>query len=182
MTEHHSRPFQGSRSGSAHDGRGPDAILNQNLAGKVQNPLEGIPRHQLLRDVDNFAEEKGLVEHVVLLRKGALLAQLDDRADYETLVDDDGSPLLDDDEKTALYDEIHHKWRLPKRLYLTIITCSIGAAVQGWDQTGSNGANIFFPTVYGIGGKSAHDQLLVGLVNAGPYIGSAFLGCWLSDP
>lgn len=23
---------------------------------------------------------------------------------------------------------------------------------------------------------------LVGLVNSGPYIGSAFIGCWLSDP
>jgi len=26
------------------------------------------------------------------------------------------------------------------------------------------------------------DNWLVGLVNSGPYIGSAFIGCWLSDP
>jgi hypothetical protein len=25
-----------------------------------------------------------------------------------------------------------------------------------------------------------HNEWLVGLINAGPYIGSAFLGCWLS--
>jgi MFS family permease len=54
--------------------------------------------------------------------------------------------------------------------------------VQGWDQTGSNGANLSFPTVFGIGSSSNHDTLLLGLVNSAPYIGSAFLGCWVSDP
>lgn len=58
---------------------------------------------------------------------------------------------------------------------MTIITCSIGAAVQGWDQTGSNGANISFPKALGIGSESQHDVYLVGLVNAAPYIGSAYV-------
>jgi len=74
------------------------------------------------------------------------------------------------------------KWHQPWALYVTIITCSVGAAVQGWDQEGSNGANLSFPEQFGIGGTSDHDVLLVGLVNAAPYIGSAFLGCWISDP
>jgi len=65
---------------------------------------------------------------------------------------------------------------------MTIFTCSIGAAVQGWDQTGSNGANLSFPSVFGIAGTSTRDTLLVGIVNAAPYIGSSFIGCWLSDP
>lgn len=67
-------------------------------------------------------------------------------------------------------------------LYLTIITCSMGAAVQGWDQTGSNGANLSFPKEFGIGQGDVNgdpnqdrDNWLVGLVNAAPYIGSAFL-------
>lgn len=47
---------------------------------------------------------------------------------------------------------------------------------------GSNGANLFFPKALGIGTDSARDKSLVGLVNAAPYIGSAFLGCWASDP
>jgi MFS family permease len=47
---------------------------------------------------------------------------------------------------------------------------------------GSNGANLSFPHVFGIGSTSKHDTLLVGLVNAAPYIGSALIGCWLSDP
>lgn len=61
--------------------------------------------------------------------------------------------------------------------------------MQGWDQTGSNGANLSFPVEFGIGNgetpgapNQLRDQWLVGVVNAGPYLGSAFIGCWLSDP
>lgn len=58
---------------------------------------------------------------------------------------------------------------------------------RGWDQTGSNGANLSFPQEFGIAAKEGEpnwqrDEWLVGLINAGPYIASAFLGCWLSDP
>lgn len=131
-----------------------------------------------MRDVEAFAAEKGLTEHLPLLRKGALLAQ--DPDNYEHL---GGDEELSEEEKGELVKEREHKWRLPWKLYMTIVTCAIGAAVQGWDQTGSNGANLFFPAVYGIGDEdSVSDTLLVGLVNAGPYIGSAFMGCWLSDP
>ncbi|AEO60112.1 hypothetical protein MYCTH_2308979 [Thermothelomyces thermophilus ATCC 42464] len=151
--------------------------LNANLEARIKNPLEGIPRDELMSRVHIFAEEKGLTEHIELLRKGALVAQ--DPENFENI---DGDEALTEEEKSALRKEVEHKWRLPARLFLTIITCSIGAAVQGWDQTGTNGANIFFPEVYGIGSDSTHDTILVGLLNAGPYIGSAFLGCWLSDP
>lgn len=130
-----------------------------------------------MHDVELFAEEKGLKEQLPILRKGALLAQ--DPDNYENLGWDEE---LTPEEKAVLVKEKDHKWHLPFKLYLTIVTCAIGAAVQGWDQTGSNGANLFFPAVYGIGGKNAHDQLIVGLINAGPYIGSALIGCWLSDP
>ncbi|ETS82106.1 hypothetical protein PFICI_07108 [Pestalotiopsis fici W106-1] len=144
---------------------------------QIKNPLKGIPRDQLMRDVEAFAHEKGLEEHIPLLRKGALVAQ--DPTNYENI---DGAEALDEDEKLALYNEVAHKWHMPWKLFLTIATCSIGAAVQGWDQTGSNGANIFFPEEYGIDGDDARSRLILGLVNAGPYIGSAFIGCWLSDP
>ncbi|KAI1654043.1 hypothetical protein F4813DRAFT_393194 [Daldinia decipiens] len=151
--------------------------LNANLEAKIKNPLKGIPREQLMRDVEAFAHEKGLVEHIPILRRGALVAQ--NPRDFDEL---SGEEALDEAEKKALHDEVLHRWRMPSRLFLTIATCSIGAAVQGWDQTGSNGANIFFPAYYGIGGSTTRERLLVGLVNSGPYIGSAFIGCWLSDP
>ncbi|KAG6119639.1 hypothetical protein E4U14_005096 [Claviceps sp. LM454 group G7] len=151
--------------------------LNNNLQAKIRNPLEGISRDQLMQDVESFAQQRGLQGQTAILRKGALVAQ-----DPSNIHRIDGPEKLTARELEVLNEEITHKWRMPLRLFLTIFTCSIGAAVQGWDQTGSNGANIFFPAYYGIGGSSTHDKIIVGLINAGPYIGSALIGCWLSDP
>jgi len=49
---------------------------------------------------------------------------------------------------------------------------------RGWDQTGSNAANLSFPGEFGIlavAGTPDYDKnnWLVGLVNAAPYIASA---------
>jgi len=151
--------------------------LNSNLEAKIQNPLAGVPQAALLSRVDHFAETRGLKHVLPLLRKGALVAK--DPTNYEDIT---GEEALDEDEIEALRDEVLHKWRQPKALYITIVLCSIGAAVQGWDQTGSNGANLAFPKALGIGTHSTRDTFLVGLINAAPYIGSAFLGCWASDP
>lgn len=151
--------------------------LNANVDAKIKNPLLGIPRGRLMAQVDEFCREKGLDEYRSVIRKGALIAQ--DPTGYEDIT---GEEALDEIEIESLRDEVLHKWRVPNVLYLTIATCSIGAAVQGWDQTGSNGANLDFPHAYGIDRDTIHDKLLVGLVNAAPYIGTAFFGCWLSDP
>ena len=121
-----------------------------------------------MRDVEAFAEYRGLTEHVATLKKGALVAQNPAGA-----AEIDGEQKLDENELTILQNEIDHKWRMPPRLFLTIATCSIGAAVQGWDQTGSNGANLWFPEYYGLKDGSTRGEILTGLVNAGPYIGSA---------
>lgn len=153
------------------------ADIHNNLQARIRNPLQGIPREQLMQDVELFAQQHGLSEHTTVLKKGALVAQ-----DPTNIHDIDGPEKLSSTEIEILEDEVNHKWRMPLRLFLTIFTCSIGAAVQGWDQTGSNGANIFFPAYYGIGGTSTYDKIIVGLINAGPYLGSAFIGCWLSDP
>jgi hypothetical protein len=144
---------------------------------RIKNPLAGIPHAVLLQNVETFAQEKGLMDHLPLLQKGALVAQ--NPANYEDIT---GQHALTAQEVDDLRDEVLHKWRQPWALYLTIFTCSIGAAVQGWDQTGSNGANLSFPNVFGIGGKTTSDTLLVGLVNSAPYIGASFVGCWVSDP
>ena len=78
-------------------------------------------------DVELYAEEKGMMDKVDLLKRGALIAQ--DPGNMEALD-------LPEDEKEALRYEADHRWKHPIRLYYTIILCSIGAAVQGWDQTG----------------------------------------------
>ncbi|KAF7186188.1 Polyol transporter 5 [Pseudocercospora fuligena] len=157
-----------------------DININNNTSAKIKNPLAGISYDTLMRDVEDFANQHQLHDIEPLLKKGALVAQ--NPAEFESVQG------LDDSEREALRNEVVHKWRQPKSLYLTVILCSIGAAVQGWDQTGSNGANLSFPQEFGIPDNDPTDPnyeynlWIVGLVNAAPYIASAFLGCWMSDP
>jgi hypothetical protein len=73
---------------------------------------------------------------------------------------------LDETERAALVYERDHKWHGPKMLWYSIALCAMGAATQGWDQTGSNGANLSFPKEFGIGSTSQRDQWLVGLINS----------------
>lgn len=127
--------------------------------------------------MDQFCREKNLDDLRHLIRQGALVAQ--DPTGYEDIT---GPEALSQEDIDSLRDEVLHKWRVPKVLYLTIVTCSIGAAVQGWDQTGSNGANLEFPRAFGIDGPQVKYKMLVGLVNSAPYIGTALVGCWLTDP
>ncbi|EST05322.1 General substrate transporter [Kalmanozyma brasiliensis GHG001] len=168
---------------SSHDGSDHVVHHIKSEEGKVNNPLAGIPKEQLLRDVEAFAQEKNLMDDIDMLKKGALLAQRP--AEYQDIDE------LSSDEKDAVAHEYAHKWSHPMLLYMTIFTCSIGAATQGWDQTGSNGANLSFPVEFNIpeaAGEGVSEALaqrnqwIVGLVNAAPYIASAFFGCWLSDP
>lgn len=143
---------------------------------RVRNPLVGIPREQLLRDVEIYATENQLLQILPLLKKGALVAQSPRTID--TL------PELDEADRLALREEVTHRWRHPKALYFTIILNSIAAAIQGWDQTGSNGANLSFPVEFGISdsgdlceaaGNCDRNSWIVGFVNSCPYIAIALL-------
>jgi len=81
-----------------------------------------------MRDVELFCEEKGLTDKVDLIKKGALIAQ--DPSNFDNI------ESLTEEERDRLRYEAGHKWSHPMKLYITVILCSIGAAVQGWDQTG----------------------------------------------
>lgn len=96
-------------------------------------------------------------ERADLFGKAALVAR--DPNEIETL------PQLDEDERAALIYERDHKWHGPKMLWYSISLCAIGAATQGWDQTGSNGANLSFPEEFGINGQG-RDEWIVGIINA----------------
>lgn len=136
----------------------------------IQNPLAGIPRETLLRNVEDFAKEVGMDDQIALLQRGALVAQ--DPAAFEQISE------LEEHEREALRNEVLHKWRQPAALYFTVILCSVGAAVQGWDQTGSNGANLSWPAAFGVpdnGTTVDWNQWIVGTVNSGPYLASAGL-------
>ncbi|KAL4954501.1 hypothetical protein BDW69DRAFT_163099 [Aspergillus filifer] len=152
--------------------------LNNNLSAKVKNPLADLTEAQVLRDVEEFAQEYELNDILPDLRKGALIAR--DPDNFRSVAG------ITTEETEVIHNETAHKWRQPRALYFSIILCSIGAAVQGWDQTGSNGANLSMPDALGIpehdNPNAERNQWLVGVVNAAPYIGSAAIGCWLSDP
>ena len=153
---------------------------------RVRNPLVDIPKAQLLADVAAFVTEHGLEAEKDLLIKGALAAQ--SPAFLDDIVE------LDDADRNVLRAEVTNRWRLPKMLYLTIILNSVAAAIQGWDQTGSNGANLTFAERFGIpdGGPFCEipgnaatcekNAWIVGLVNSFPYIAIAVFTAWISDP
>ena len=135
--------------------------------------MAGVPRATLLHDVEEFARDANLSEHIPLFQKGALVAQ--DPAALEKVFE------LDQVERAALRDEVLHRWRQPRALYLTVILCSVGAAVQGWDQTGSNGANLSWPDALGVPDTDSANpntdvnSWIIGIVNAAPYISSALM-------
>lgn len=83
-----------------------------------------------------------------------------------------------------LCDEKEHKWRHPVALYFTLALNSVSGAIQGWDQTGSNGANLSFPQVFGIAatgeectaaGTCETNSWVVGAINSAPYMAIALL-------
>lgn len=46
--------------------------LNSSPPARIKNPLAGISRTQLLQNVEEFAEEKGLIDILPILSKGAV--------------------------------------------------------------------------------------------------------------
>ena len=142
--------------------------------------MVGIPKQQLLADVDEFAIANGLQDLLAVMRKGALVAQ--NPAGFDSIAE------LDSTEREALRVEATKRWSHTRTLYLTIVLNSIAAAIQGWDQTGSNGANLSFPAYFGIDPDSdgcnngTEDAALcdkyswiVGFINACPYISNCLL-------
>lgn len=142
--------------------------MNRVGACRIENPLGHLTPEQLLRDVREFARSKGLDEYLSLLKKGAQIAK--DPRCYEVVRG------ITDSEKEALYNEENHRFRQPFALYATIAVCSVGAAVQGWDQTGSNGANLNWPQAFGLNTSSnSNDSWILGLVNAAPYFAASLV-------
>ncbi|KAG6011655.1 hypothetical protein E4U54_007970 [Claviceps lovelessii] len=156
---------------------------------EVENPLRDLSREELLAKVAAFHQQKNLQDDInlSLLQKAAFVAQ--NPANFESL------DLLDGGDKIALRQEVTHRWRHPWPLYYTIILNSIAAAIQGWDQTGSNGANLSFPIALGIPdskgsscgpvaseGECAKNSWIIGLVNSMPYITICLFAGWISDP
>lgn len=98
-----------------------------------------------------------MAEHAALFGRAALVARDPEKIDS---IDE-----IDEAERSALVYERDHKWHGPFMLWYSISLCAVGAATQGWDQTGSNGANLSFPQHFNIDGEG-RDEWIVGAINA----------------
>ncbi len=133
----------------------PFQLLTQVFCSIVQNKSEG----DVVNDAREWAQAHGMPEHAELFGRAALVARDPER--FEML----GEAELEPSEREALVYERDHKWHGPTMLWYSISLCAIGAATQGWDQTGANGANLSFPQEFGID-KEGRDEWIVGLINS----------------
>ncbi|KAL1406804.1 hypothetical protein Q8F55_006211 [Vanrija albida] len=145
----------------------------------VENPLLRYTDEQVIQGAELFTKDKGLDEYRELFANAALVARDPDGFNH--------IPSLSEEERSALQYEVDHKWSQPKMLYFAMLLCAIGAATQGWDQTGSNGANLSFPAEFKINTPhdepgGVRDEWLLGLINSAPYLSGGLIGVWLSDP
>lgn len=90
---------------------------------RIRNPLAGIPKGQLVRDVEEFATAHEITDILPTLIKGALVAQSPHHADK--------IQELDEEDRLVLTEETTRRWKHPRVLYFTIILNSIAAAIQG---------------------------------------------------
>jgi hypothetical protein len=85
------------------------------LSAIFENPLAGISREQLLRDVETFCNQYGLSEYEDTFKKGALVSQNPEMAQELT--------ELSEEEKEVLRRESTHKWSYPWQLYFLAGKC-----------------------------------------------------------
>ncbi|GAA5985666.1 hypothetical protein JCM10908_007062 [Rhodotorula pacifica] len=153
--------------------------LRENPNALLENPLQGISHDRLEAMGRAFAREKGLEEYEEEFAKGAQIAQ--NPLAFESL------PLLNEEDRQIMRDEVQHKWRQPFTLYAVVVCCSMAAAVQGMDESVTNGANLFWAPQFGLNTgegapNAANNEWILGVVNGAPYLCCALLGCWLTAP
>jgi len=150
------------------------AVRRASVAGNiVHNPLARQSKQATVADARSFAESNGLEAEAALFERAALVAR--DPTGFESLAE------LQDDERAALIYERDHKWHGSKMLWYSISLCAIGAATQGWDQTGSNGANLSFPEEFNIA-HGAKNEWIVGLINSIIFLTAGLIGAFIVDP
>lgn len=84
-------------------------VIKKDTNSKLKNPLAGLTREELYRDVEEFAREKALEHIVEQLKRGALVAQ--DPKIFEELDE------LSEGEKELLRREKTHRWNQPFMMY-----------------------------------------------------------------
>ena len=102
---------------------------------KLANPLGNFGLEKVADMGEQYCREFALggAEDIRAFRLGAMVAK-----DPNRFREIEG---LTEDEIKVFSDELEHKWRQPKKLYLVILLCSLCAAVQGMGE-------FYFPLVF----------------------------------
>ncbi|KAK2616607.1 hypothetical protein QQS21_000430 [Conoideocrella luteorostrata] len=150
-----------------HDPDNANCRRNPVAVNIIKNPLKRSSKEQAVLDATAFAESHGLAEHASLFGRAALVAR--DQEQFETISE------LNEQEVSSLRYERDNKWHGPPMLWYSIALCAVGAATQGWDQTGSNGANLSFPKEFGIDKEDGRDEWIVGMINAIIFFTAGFM-------
>ncbi|MCJ1355824.1 MAG: hypothetical protein MMC33_005816 [Icmadophila ericetorum] len=157
---------------------------------KIVNPLFSETKEKVIDEAQDFYTRYGLSQVVEfdVFKRAVLVAR-----DPDSYEDVEG---LTDVEKRALAGEYNQdigglaQMKLFTRDFIILLaTCCMAATVQGWDQSSINGANLGWPTEFGLNvnltckdDAITSDIWIFSFVNASTYLTAALLGCWLSDP
>lgn len=92
-------------------------IDESELSAAFENPLAGIEKHQLMKNVEDFCKDHNLMEFVEDFKKGALVAQ--NPGDWRNMAE------LSEEERLVLERETTHRWSQPWMLYWLVVMCSV---------------------------------------------------------
>lgn len=145
--------------------------INNNSNGHGVNLLSNYTEEEVMNMGRAYGKKNGLDED--LFAKAAAIAR--DPRGYNSMT------FLSEKDKESLYKEEQHPWALPWKMYWLVCTASMAACMQGMDETVINGANLYYPKAFGIGGDSDQDKWLQGLVNCAPYLSASCISCWMTD-
>ncbi|KAF2853721.1 MFS general substrate transporter [Plenodomus tracheiphilus IPT5] len=156
---------------------------SRDIGCEIDNPLAHLSRKRLRRSAKEFAERINVDSpDFDFWIKAALVAR------YQQVAHLCGrirgiTPL----EKVAIEKQRSQGfWQQPRPLRVTIVTLCLAAIIQGWVQTGLNGANNTWPDeLLGSGPglpKQTREIWIFGGVNAVLYFSASILGCFFSDP
>ena len=166
----------------------PESGLDVQINGPFNDLDEG-GMQILLRE---FLAATGLHDYEDYFEKGMYLAQ--NRAAFkckrsdglklspeeQEILENDGVPIkkLKKPGSRRTWGIDFSKWKnVSGSLWRLVSLCALGAAVQGWDESAVNGAQLFYQRAFNI--NIENKPMIVGLVNSAPYL-ACVVSCWLT--
>ncbi|OAL55009.1 MFS general substrate transporter [Pyrenochaeta sp. DS3sAY3a] len=158
--------------------------LTNHTQCEIDNPLAHLSPDELFQSASDFARRiSPRSPDTPFWRKVALVARYQQVPQFCDRLKD-----LTDLEKEAIREQrALGFWRQPKPLRVTIVTLCLAAMIQGWVQTGLNGANLSWGKQFGLSSRdgpptTTRELWIFAVTNACLYFSASILGCWLSDP